>query len=62
MNVLFREGMTVRIGETGDDFQENIKTILMEQRLVQFISANDYAQIVKGNFIDAEQSIKIPVT
>ncbi len=62
MNVLFREGLTVRIGETGDDFQENKKSILMEQRLVQFISANDYAQIVKGTFTNAEQSIKIPTT
>ncbi len=54
MNVLFRNAMTIRIGETGDDFQENKKSILLEQRLVQFISANDYAQIVKGTFTNAK--------
>ncbi len=59
MNVLFREGMTVRIGETGDDFQENKKSILLEQRLVQFISANDYAQIVKGNWSTAIPLIEV---
>lgn len=53
MNVLFREGLNVRIGEVGDDFTDNKKTIVLEQRLVQFISANDYLQIVKGNFSDA---------
>jgi hypothetical protein len=54
MNLLFRNSMTIRIGETGDDFQENKKSILLEQRLVQFISANDYAQIVKGTFTNAK--------
>ncbi len=62
MNVLFREGLTVRIGETGDDFQENKKSILMEQRLVQFISANDYAQIIKGTFTAAKAAIEAPTT
>lgn len=58
MNVLFREGLNVRIGETGDDFKDNKKTIILEQRLVQFVSANDYAQIVKGNFHDASELLE----
>lgn len=54
INVLFRNAMTIRIGETGDDFAENKKSIILEQRLVQFVSANDYAQLVYGEFSTAE--------
>lgn len=50
INVRFRKGMTVSIGESGDDFIKNLKTILVEQRLVQFVSANDTPVLVKGTF------------
>lgn len=53
MNVLFADGLTVRIGETGTDLIDNMKTIVLEQRLVQFESANDYKLIVKGTFTNA---------
>lgn len=53
MNVLFADGLTVRIGETGNDLIQNLKTIVLEQRLVQFESANDYKLIVKGTFTNA---------
>jgi HK97 family phage major capsid protein len=50
VNVLFRQGMRVQIGLDGNDFINNKKTILLEQRLVQFVSANDTAVLVKGTF------------
>tara|TARA_R110000772_G_scaffold145504_1_gene255486 strand:+ start:28960 stop:30255 length:1296 start_codon:yes stop_codon:yes gene_type:complete len=53
VNVRFRKGMTISIGESGDDFINNLKTILVEQRLVQFVSANDTPVLVKGTFTAA---------
>jgi hypothetical protein len=50
VQVRFREGMNVTIGESGDDFSNNLKTIKIEQRLVQFVSANDTQVLVKGAF------------
>jgi hypothetical protein len=54
VNVRFREGMTVQIGESGEDFRDNLKTIKVEQRLVQFVSANDTQVLVKGDFTTAK--------
>jgi len=53
-NVLFRDGLTVQIGLDGSDFTNNKKTILVEQRLVQFVSANDTPVLVKGTFAVAK--------
>lgn len=53
INVLFRQGMRVQIGLDGNDFINNKKTILLEQRLVQFVSANDTQVLVKGDFATA---------
>lgn len=53
VNVLFRQGMRVQIGLDGNDFINNKKTILLEQRLVQFVSANDTQTIIKGAFASA---------
>jgi len=53
-NVRFRQGMRLQIGLDGNDFINNRKTILMEQRLVQFVSANDTAVIVKGTMAAAK--------
>ena len=50
INVRLRNGLTVRIGETGNDFIENLQTVVIEQRLVQFISANDTPVLIKGSF------------
>lgn len=57
VNVRFRKGMTVSIGESGDDFVKNLKTVLVEQRLVQFVSANDTPVIVKGTFAAAKVTL-----
>jgi HK97 family phage major capsid protein len=53
-NVLFRESVNVQVGLDGNDFTNNLKTILVEQRLVQFVSANDTPVIVKGTFAAAK--------
>jgi hypothetical protein len=50
--------MTVQIGESGDDFINNLKTLLVEQRLVQFVSANDTPVIIKGTFDAAKDLLE----
>lgn len=50
INVRLRSGITVEIGRSGDDFIDNLQTIVIEQRLVQFISENDTPVLVKGSF------------
>ena len=54
VQVRFRSGMTIAIGESGDDFAKNLKTVRVEQRLVQFVSANDTPVLVKGTFAGAK--------
>ena len=52
-HVLFREQANIQIGLDGNDFINNKKTILIESRLVQFVSANEVPLIVKGDFATA---------
>ena len=54
INVGFTGAMTVQIGLDGNDFTKNKKTILVEQELVQFVSANDTQVLVKGTFAAAK--------
>ena len=54
INVRLRSGLQVAIGESGDDFIDNLKTVRIEQRLVQFISANDTPVLIKGTFAAAK--------
>lgn len=58
INVRLRSGLQVAIGESGDDFIDNLKTVRIEQRLVQFISANDTPVLVKGTFAAAKQILE----
>jgi HK97 family phage major capsid protein len=53
VNVRFREGLSINIGQDGNDFTNNMRTILAEQALVQFVSANDTQVLVKGVMADA---------
>lgn len=53
-HVLFREQANIQIGLDGNDFINNKKTILIESRLVQFVSANETPLIVKGTFAAAK--------
>jgi hypothetical protein len=50
LNVLFRENMNVRMVPSGDDPINNLMTVIVESRLVQFVSANDAPCLVYGNF------------
>ncbi len=58
VNVLKRDELGITIGLDGNDFTNNKKTMLMEKRYVQFVSANDVNLIVKGVFTDAEAVIE----
>jgi HK97 family phage major capsid protein len=60
VNVRFREGLTLEIGEDGNDFSKNLKTIRAEQAIVQFVSANDTQVLVKGVMADALELITTP--
>ncbi|RAJ28875.1 phage major capsid protein [Pedobacter cryoconitis] len=62
VNVLFREKLNIQIGLDGNDFTNNKKTILLEQRLVQFVSANDTQVIVKGTFATALAALNKPAS
>ena len=57
VNVRFREGMSIEMDRTGDDFTNNLFTILAEQELVQFVSANDTQVLVKGTMAEAIAAI-----
>ena len=59
-NVLFREQMNIQIGLDGNDFINNKKTILVEKRLVQFVSANDVPVIINGDFATAKAALLKP--
>jgi HK97 family phage major capsid protein len=57
VQVRFREGMTMEMDRTGNDFTENKYTILAEQELVQFVSANDVQVLVQGDMATAIAAI-----
>jgi hypothetical protein len=50
--------MNIQIGLDGNDFTKNLKTIIVEQELVQFVSANDTQVLVKGTFAAAKTLIE----
>jgi HK97 family phage major capsid protein len=54
INVGFTGAMTVQIERSGDDFTNNKRTMLVEQELVQWVSANDTQVLVKGAFESAK--------
>lgn len=54
VHVSFLENPNIQIGMDGNDFTNNLRTILMEQMLVQFVSANDVKVLVKGTIADAK--------
>lgn len=53
VHVGFTDNASIQIGLDGNDFTNNKKTILVEQELVQFVSANDTQCLVKGTFAAA---------
>lgn len=58
LNVLYREQAVIQIGLDGSDFTNNLKTILVESRMVQFASANDTPCLVKGTFTAAKAALE----
>lgn len=60
LNVLFREELALQIGLDGNDFINNKKTMLVEKRLAQYVSANDTAVLIKGTFATAKPLIEKP--
>lgn len=54
VHVLIRSELGIQIGLDGNDFTQNKKTMLVEKRLVQFVSANDTAVLIKGTFAAAK--------
>lgn len=60
LNVLFREELALQIGLDGNDFINNKKTMLVEKRLAQYVSANDTAVLIKGAFTSAKALIEKP--
>jgi hypothetical protein len=59
VNVLFSDNMSVQIGVDGNDFINNKKTILVEQELVQFVSANDVNVLVQGDMATAKTALEV---
>jgi HK97 family phage major capsid protein len=57
VNVMFSDALRMEVGRSGDDMINNKLTILVEQELVQFVSANDTQVLVKGTMSTAIASI-----
>jgi hypothetical protein len=57
VQVAIRENASIQIGLDGNDFTNNLKTILVEKRLAQFVSGNDTPCIVAGTFADVISAI-----
>lgn len=63
VNCSFLEQTNIVIGLDGNDFTKNLKTMLVEQEVVQFVSANDTQVIVKGDMATAKallEAVAIP--
>ena len=53
VHVLVRDELGIQIGLDGNDFTNNVKTMLAEKRVVQWCSANDVHTVIKGTFAAA---------
>lgn len=60
VNVLNRTGLQMQIGLDGNDLTKNKQTLILERRLVQFVSANDVNVLIKGDFDTAKTAITAP--
>lgn len=49
VNVNFADKMSIQVDMSGTDFIDNLRTILVEQELVQWVSANDTQVLVQGD-------------
>jgi hypothetical protein len=53
IQVRIREAASIQIGMDGNDFTNNLRTILAEMRLAQFVSGNDTGVLVTGLFSES---------
>ena len=53
VNVLNRSGLQMQIGLDGNDLTQNKQTLVLEKRMVQFVSANDTNVLINGDFATA---------
>lgn len=59
VQVRFADAMNIQIGQDGNDFTNNLRTILVEQELLQFVSANDAQVLVQGDIATAITALTI---
>jgi len=59
VNVAFADQLTVQVDMSGDDFINNLRTVLVEQELVQYVSANDTQVLVAGNIATAITALTV---
>jgi hypothetical protein len=59
VQVRFADAMNIQIGQDGNDFTNNLRTILVEQELLQFVSANDAQVLVQGDVATAITALTI---
>ena len=50
VNVLNRSGLQMQIGLDGNDLTQNKQTLVLEKRMVHFVSENDTNVLIKGDF------------
>lgn len=59
VNVAFADQLTVQVDMSGDDFINNLRTVLVEQELVQYVSANDTQLLVQGDIASAITALTV---
>jgi len=59
VNVAFADQLTVQVDMSGDDFINNLRTVLVEQELVQYVSANDTQVLVQGDIATAITALTV---
>lgn len=59
INVAFASPLTIEIDRSGTDMIDNMRTILVEQELVQWVSANDTQVLVKGDIATAITALTV---
>lgn len=59
LHVVEREGLSIEIGLDGNDFTTKQKTILLNRRMCQYVSANDVQTLITGTFSTAKALITV---
>jgi len=59
VNIAFADQLNVQVDMSGDDFINNLRTVLVEQELVQYVSANDTQVLVQGDIATAITALTV---